>query len=194
MKKIFIAIGMLIMLSIPNFAYAVDCDRLSLPSDTPSSLVIDLKAKCQDAQKQIQNSTTAASSMAEYAELGKKYGVALSEVAKSVGTTVNELAGTPVGMFMLFLVGYKVMGNDLLGVFASVIWFLTMLPLWVYLMHRLVINNRVTETIERLDRDKNPVKETTKSPIDLGDSAGISFGVLIVWMIIIIIAGMVMLF
>ena len=153
MKKMMLALGMLICLSVPS--HATNCDSLQV-SGVPDSVLIDLKKKCVDATNQASPAVTA-SQVSEYAELGKNYGIALSEVAKSVGSTVNDLAQTPVGKFMLVMVAYKVMGQDLIGVVGGFVWFCVMLPLWTYMFHRLVLKNRTyRDYIESYAKDDKP--------------------------------------
>lgn len=186
MKKFFAAIAMVLALAVPAAAQT-GCDALEV-NGLPEAVVIDLKKKCVELAKPV--TTIDVDSMGEYAELGKKYGIALSEVAKSVGTTVNELAKTPVGKFMLVMVAYRVMGDDLIGVAGGVIWFTTMIPIWIYMFHRLVFSTRRIHTRVRADGET----DTEVSPIDFGGTAGaISLWMLFV-MLLICIAGFFMIF
>jgi hypothetical protein len=161
MKKFLAIFAVMFALATPAMAQS-GCDNIQL-ENLPESVVIELKKKCVDLAKPVV--PVDVESMGEYAELGKKYGIALSEVAKSIGTTVNELALTPVGKFMLVMVAYKVMGNDLIGIFGGITWFATMIPIWLYLFHRLVLRNRVVQ--ERTQRDGTVIRETL--PVNLAD-------------------------
>ena len=136
MKTLYFIFSMMVAVIVPSFVYAANCDNLSV-SGLPDNAIIELKKQCVTL-----NSTpvSSVSEIGEYAELGKKYGIALSEVAKSIGTTVNELAGTPVGVFMLVMVAYKVMGNDIIGMIGGALWFSMMIPLWTWLLFRMVIS------------------------------------------------------
>lgn len=169
----------------PAFA---GCDQLPSVGLTDSAL-IDLKKKCIELRQQVPS--ISAANIEEYADLGKKYGVALSEVAKSVGTTVNDLAQTPVGIFMLVIVGWKTIGHDLLGVIGGTFWFMTMLPLWVYIFHRLVIKDR--EIDETFDTSTNKLVRTI-APIKYGDGPGSAAGVLFFSLLLICAAGFFMIF
>lgn len=186
MKKLFAVIAMMIALAVPAAAQT-GCDALEV-NGLPEAVVIDLKKKCVELAKPV--TSISVDSMGEYAELGKKYGIALSEVAKSVGTTVNELAQTPVGKFMLVMVAYRVMGDDVIGVAGGVIWFTTMIPIWIYMFHRLVFSTRRIRTRVRQDGET----ETDVEPIDFGGTAGaISLWMLFV-MFLICLAGFFMIF
>jgi len=180
---------LLFVLFTATQVFAGSCDQLVVPGMTDSQL-IDLKKKCVDMAGNI-TAVSTVDNMAEYAELGQKYGVALSEVAKSVGTTVNELAQTPVGRFMLVMVAYRVMGSDLLGIFGSVLWFTTMIPLWIYMFHRMVLSTRsVKETLD----SSGKVISRVVNPTDWGDSPGVIAIIMMFVMLFICISGFVMAF
>ena len=187
MKKILLVLGLLIGLSSP--IHAANCDAINVPG-MPEATVIDLKKKCID----LQNSTKPVASvneLSEYAELGKKYGIALSEVAKSIGTTVNELAQTPVGKFMLVMVAYKVMGEGLIGVFGGILWFSTMIPLWIFMFYKLVFSTR--RVVEITSPNDKSVKRTI-DPVDYGGPAGPISVVMMFVMFAICISGFIMVF
>lgn len=156
-KSIIRPLGVVIVLigmAMP-IAASASCDDLSNSSLTDEQL-ITLKQQCVKLENDAKNAAASASvpvldkdHLEEYADLGKKYGIALSEVAKSVGTTVNDLAQTPVGIFMLVMVAWKVLGHDLLGIFGGLIWFLCMVPLLGHYFNKLVLNDRkIIETFD----------------------------------------------
>ncbi len=186
MKKILLMLVLLAGMAVP--VHAAGCDSISV-SGLPESTVIELKKKCID----MQNIKPAVSidNLGEYAELGKKYGVALSEVAKSIGTTVNDLAKTPVGQFMLVMVAYKVMGNDLLGIVGSFLWFTTMIPLWIYMFHRMVLSTRgVRETLDHSGK----VTGRVINPVNWHEAPGVIAIVMVFVMVFICISGFIMAF
>lgn len=189
MSKIKFILAMVFMLFTANIAVAGSCDQLEVPGMTDSQL-IDLKKKCVDMSG-VGAASVTADNMAEYAELGKKYGIALSEVAKSIGTTVNELAQTPVGKFMLILVAYKVMGNDMLGIVGSFLWFGIMLPLWVYMFHRMVLSTRsVRETLDSAGK----LATRVINPVDWNGPPGVIAIVMMFVMLFICVSGFFMAF
>jgi hypothetical protein len=190
MKQLLLAavIAVSTLAAVPVAAQSSGCDSIAIEG-LPEAVVIDLKKKCVELAKP-KTPSLDVDSMGEYAELGKKYGIALSEVAKSIGTTVNELAQTPVGKFMLVMVAYRVMGESLIGVLGGVIWFSTMIPIWIYMFHRLVLRN--VKTKNYTDSHGKPVTE--HMPIELGgDAGGVSFIMLLV-LGAICMAGFVMVF
>lgn len=186
MKKILLVLSLLIGLAAP--VHAASCDSLSV-SGLPETAVIELKKKCVDMQNVAP--TVNVNSLSEYAELGQKYGIALSEVAKSIGTTVNDLAKTPVGVFMLVMVAWKVMGNDLIGIVGGFIWFTVMLPLWIYMFHRVVLSTR------RVVETKSPNDDSVRrviDPVDYNGPAGPLAFMMALFLIGICISGFLMVF
>jgi hypothetical protein len=182
------AIAVSSLSAAPAIAQNAGCDSIAVEG-LPESVVIDLKKKCIELAKPVTPSVTV-DSMGEYAELGKKYGIALSEVAKSIGTTVNELAQTPVGKFMLVMVAYRVMGDGIIGVLGGFTWFTIMLPIWLYMFHRLVLRNVKTRTYT--DAQGKPVTE--RMPVDMESSAGVTSFVMLLVLGVICIAGFIMVF
>lgn len=187
---------MLLVLMFTAPASAVNCDNLQLSGMTDAQIV-QLKQQCIDIQKKAADAastipTVSTQDLSQYAELGQKYGIALSEVAKSVGTTVNELAQTPVGIFMLIMVGWKVMGHDLLGIIGGFLWFIVMIPLWLHFFNRLVLKDRKID--EECDPTTGKVKSRTIYPIKYQDGPGPMAGFLAVALILICICGFVMVF
>lgn len=186
MKKFFAILALVFCVSTPAMAQT-GCDSISL-QNLPESVVIELKKKCVELAKPV--TPVNIESMGEYAELGKKYGVALSEVAKSIGTTVNELALTPVGKFMLVMVAYKVMGADLIGVFGGITWFMVMIPLWIYMFHRLVLRNRRIHE----STTKEGIVNREIEPIHMDGPAGVVAIVMMFVLAVISICGFIMIF
>jgi hypothetical protein len=189
-RLVWMVLALLLALFTASQAFAGSCDQLVVPGMTDSQL-IDLKKKCVDMAGNIAAVSTV-DNMAEYAELGQKYGVALSEVAKSIGTTVNELAQTPVGRFMLVMVAYKVMGNDLLGIVGSVLWFTIMIPLWVYMFHRMVLSTRSVR--ETYDPTNSKLSKREIAPVNWGDAPGVIAIVMMFVMLFVCISGFFMAF
>lgn len=189
-RLVWMVLALLLVLFTASKVFAGSCDQLVVPGMTDSQL-IDLKKKCVDMAGNI-TAVSTVDNMAEYAELGQKYGVALSEVAKSIGTTVNELAQTPVGRFMLVMVAYRVMGNDLLGIFGSVLWFTTMIPLWVYMFHRMVLSTRSVR--ETYDPTNSKLSKREIAPVNWSDAPGVIAWVMMFVMLFICVSGFLMAF
>lgn len=190
-KRIVLALVVAVLLGmLANTAFAGACDQLQVSGMTDSQ-IIDLKKKCVDMSGTAASAAVTADNMAEYAELGKKYGIALSEVAKSIGTTVNELAQTPVGKFMLVMVAYQVLGNDLLGIVGSFLWFGIMIPLWVYMFHRMVLSTRSVRETFTTD---GKLSKREIHPVNWSDAPGVIAVVMMFVMLFICVSGFFMAF
>jgi len=190
-RLVWMVLVLLLVLFTASQVFAGSCDQLQVPGMTDSQL-IDLKKKCVDMAGNISSvGNTSVTDLSQYAELGQKYGIALSEVAKSIGVTVNELAQTPVGQFMLVMVAYKVMGNDLLGIVGSFLWFTIMIPLWVYMFHRMVLSTRsIKETFDNTGK----LASRVVNPTDWGDAPGVIAIIMMFVMLFICISGFIMAF
>lgn len=189
MKKLFAALAVMFALTSPVMAQSAGCDSIAVEG-LPEAVVIDLKKKCVEWAKPI-TPAMSVDDMGEYAELGKKYGIALSEVAKSIGTTVNDLAQTSVGKFMLVMVAYRVMGEGVIGVLGGVVWFMTMIPLWLYMFHRMVLSTRkVFETFTPEGKLSN--REVT--PVDWKEEPGVIAITMMLVMLFICVCGFFMIF
>lgn len=169
----------------PAFASA-SCDGISI-SGMADALIVKLKQECVDIQAKAAATPITVENIEEYTTLGKKYGLALSEVAKSVGTTVNELAQTPVGIFMLIIVGWKTIGHDLLGVFGGVVWFTVMIPLWALFFRRLVIKDiKITDI---LDPQTGKIVKRVTDPINYDNGPGAVAGIMLIVLFSICVTG-----
>lgn len=56
----------------------------------------------------------------DWAGIGVKLGEAIQALCKTLNTEVNEFAKTPVGMFSMVIISWKVFGSDLLGLWDVV--------------------------------------------------------------------------
>ncbi len=83
--------------------------------------------------------------MAEYAEIGQKYGVALAATAKELGVAADELLDTTVGKVALVLIVWKVMGDDLLGVVVGIPYMVLGFFAWFYMFRRMCVIKTVTK-------------------------------------------------
>lgn len=106
----------------------------------------------------------------EYAQLGKKIGIALVEVAKELGKSVDDVLASTTGKIIVFLIVWKVAGQDLLGILAGTVWFLIMIPLWVVLLKKMVLDLRFSYEYD--DNGKVIAKQPTR---DMETYGGWSF-------------------
>jgi len=95
-------------------------------------------------------------------------------------------------MFMLALVGWKVIGHDLLGVVGGTIWFTVMIPLWVYFFVRLVLKDRKVE--ETYDNTTGKLSKKIQYPINYENGPGPIAFVMLLVLFSICVAGFTMIF
>lgn len=190
-KKVFVVLTILFGLAVysSNYSYAeANCDSMNV-TGVPNDVLIELKKKCVDMSKTA-SSTISTDNLIEYAEFGRKYGMALSEAAKSIGSSVNDFAQTPMGRLMVVLVVWKIIGHDLVGILGGFIWFSTMLPLWIYMFHRMVLSTRkITETYTDGKR-----ASVVKSPVDWGGTTGGVAMIMLIVLALVCFCGFVMVF
>ena len=98
-------------------------------SDLPPELVQQLKQKQQ--QQQV---STELKTYSEWAGVGKEIGVAVKEGLTAVKDVAVDFSKTEVGTFTMMLIAWKVVGQDVLGLFVGILVFLVGIVLiyWSY--------------------------------------------------------------
>lgn len=89
----------------------------------------------------------------EWAGLISAVGDGLVAVANKTGMAVNEFSNSKVGTFTMILLAWNYMGADLIGLMFSIIWFITMVPLWVYCYRRMFLIEEITTYDKALSVD-----------------------------------------
>ncbi len=100
----------------------------------------------QAAKMKAEDPTKVADRMAEYAEIGQKYGVALAATAKELGVAADELLDTMVGKVALVLIVWKVMGEELIGILIGIPYMVIGFLAWFYMFRRLCVIESITRT------------------------------------------------
>jgi len=77
------------------------------------------------------------SAISPYLGMGREIGEAVKGGLESVVDVSNRFADTPVGKFTLFMVAWKVIGHDLVGLVIGLPLYLWGLSLWVSSMRRI---------------------------------------------------------
>ena len=135
MRKLLMILS--IFLTVNSFAYAeIQTSDLNF-----SGLTETQKAQLVSEAEKMRNtpSTTSMAQLGEYANFGKAFGSAIAETAKELGATANEFVTTPVGQIATVLIIWKVAGASILGFIIGSVWFLVLLPLWIYYFNKLVV-------------------------------------------------------
>lgn len=102
----------------------------------------------QAAKMEKENVTATASSAADEAtkwvNVGKSIGVGFASTAKELGVAADELLSTKVGSIAMFLIVWNYIGDQLLGVIGSLLWFAVMLPAWGVYFKRIIMRPVIT--------------------------------------------------
>jgi len=187
MNKFAFVFGILIAVcSIPAYA---SCNDITY-SDLSDAGVIELKQKCVEIHShELQKKPTADLSQ-EYNDIGKQYGMAIAEAAKSLDMSVDELAKNQIGQTLYLIIAYKTIAKSLIGVVFGFLWFMVMIPLWIYMSNRLVLRNQRTNITYN---DNGKITKREVQPLDLEKYGPMIVG-LIVILVFISIAGCAMIF
>jgi hypothetical protein len=103
---------LVIILILSMFAVVFSQQQEKTYSVPESQLTAEQKAKIQISQ------------VSGYAGLGKEIGDAIGGGLHSLNTEVNSFSESPAGKFTMFIIAYKVIGNDF-------VQFLIGIPLWL---------------------------------------------------------------
>jgi hypothetical protein len=132
MKKVLISfIGIIIfMFMFSTIAFAetkvyVDLEKLDMNS---RNAVINAQKAADDASKIISKENAAV-----FSQYGKAIADTFAEICKTLNVEVNSFANTPVGQLTMWLIVYKVIGQDILHVvYIFGLWFLMTLCCFWY--------------------------------------------------------------
>lgn len=113
------------LFSSPAFAQQ---QAASAPEDTVVMKKSDLTSE-QLAKVQQQQVKEMLGAYREYAEMGRGVGLAVGESLKAVKDVAVDLSQTDVGKFTMFLIAWKVMARDVVGMGDMVFGYLVGIPL-----------------------------------------------------------------
>ena len=133
---------LMLVLALVAFSVPVYAEKLEV-----YGLTEEQAAKLRLDAAQMKNKTDpgkVSDRMAEYAEIGQKYGVALAATAKELGIAADEILNTTVGKIALILIVWKVMGEDLIGLLVGVPYLIIGFLAWGYMFRRLCVIVSVT--------------------------------------------------
>lgn len=176
MIKILMLVLAFVVFSTPS--YAKKLEVYDLTEEQAAELA--LKAAQMKAIKQ--NPADVSDRMAEYAEIGQKYGVALAATAKELGIAADEILNTTVGKIALVLIVWKVMGEDVVGLMIGVPWLLFGAIVWIYIFRRIaVISSIVKEPVEGRWYRKKTVTYYPSGPRIDGTRWGMFVASVLIW-------------
>lgn len=134
MKRIVIAL--LALLAAPTVAFAqqsVNVDGLNAQQVAEIQAQIEAK-KTETPEGQVRASIERAN---EWVDIGEGIGAGVAAAARETGQVVNEFAVTPVGKMTTFVILWKVIGKDLLGVIVGSIVMVAFTTIWLVYTNRL---------------------------------------------------------
>jgi len=134
---------LMLVLALTAFAVPVAyAERLTVDGLTEEDAA---KLRLQAAQmKSAPPKGDVSDKMAEYAEIGQKYGVALAATAKELGIAADEILNTTVGKIALVLIVWKVMGEELVGILVGIPYMVLGFLAWFYMFRRMCVVASVT--------------------------------------------------
>jgi len=124
-----------VVLGTVGIAFAQQEERVTVPK---SMLTEDQLARLKTEQTidQIE-------AVGQYAGLGKEIGTAVSDSLNAITDTAAKFAETKVGKFTMWMVAYKILGNDLLHLAAGIVLAFVWLPIWVWSYKRCLPSSRI---------------------------------------------------
>lgn len=132
MNKLIVGLFLLVM-SVGAAANSVNTNGLS----EQQILQLQLEAsKLRDAR----NTDISAEKISEYTLVGQQVSQAIITVASELGKSVDDVLSTTTGKIIIFIVVWKVIGEDLMGFIVAGLWCLTFIPLWAYYFRKFCIN------------------------------------------------------
>lgn len=92
--------------------------------------------------------------LSTYADLGKAIGQSIAEAAKQIGVAAADFAKTPLGMFAVFLIAWKLMLGDMvtsaIWTIIGIGWLVMILRVWSHYFKKICLVDFVTvETVDR---------------------------------------------
>jgi hypothetical protein len=140
MKKLFfIAIALLISLIKPVSATNADSTKNDSVIKTKSVLIWVRKSDIPPAALQklendskIQGMEKNIEKIGQYVSIGKEIGSAVDTSLGALASHIDKISQTNVGKFTMFMVAWKILGDDLVGYLVGIITLAFFLTIWVW--------------------------------------------------------------
>lgn len=135
MKKILVALSLFLSLNAFAASQNTSIDLSKLTAEQRQAItqqVNDLSAQPTNISATVRKEAEA------WGELGANMGKAMVGAAREVGVAANEFSQTSLGKVVVFMVGYKIVGRDMLGVLFGVLilMFGYSLAIWIFTTKR----------------------------------------------------------
>lgn len=157
----------------------VTVDLEQLPQDARNA-ILDVQKRAQEQERPLEDR------MAKWLDIGRGVGAAVAEMGSALNMTANEFAHSPVGVWGIAILTWKLLAKEVLGV---------LLIVFIYLI--LFVSFRRFHLNERVVTKEDGVKHVEYIPrykFATLDGCGISVGVHVVLFIITTIGAMIALF
>lgn len=155
MKRLII--GLIALLAAPGLALAQTVDTSGLNAQQVAEIQAQIEAKRTETPEGKVRATVAAAN--EWVDIGEGIGAGVAAAARETGQVVNEFATTPVGKMTTFVILYKVIGKDILGVIVGSILMIAFVTIWLVYTNKLfskektiTINADKSKVIQYRDR------------------------------------------
>jgi len=135
MKKLFIGLLLMFMLA-PVYA-----SQDSIPGWTKLTAEQKAQFNLDVAKKAAEKAAVPvkAQDLEEWVNLGKSIGVGFASTAEELGMGVDKLMNTTTGKIAMFLIVWNYVGDQFIGIVGGILWFMIMLPAWMYYFKRWVL-------------------------------------------------------
>ncbi len=116
-------------------------------SDIPASALKDLQrdSKIQKIEKDIEK-------IGEYVGVGKEIGMAIDTSLGALAYHIDKISQTNVGKFTMFMVGWKIMGQDAVGYLVGILMLFTFLFIWIWSWYKNFYRRSVPKLVEIQER------------------------------------------
>ena len=116
-------------------------------SDIPASALKDLQrdSKIQKIEKDINK-------IGEYVGVGKEIGMAVDTCLGALAYHVDKVSKTNVGKFTMFMVGWRIMGQDFVRYLIGILMFFTFISIWIWSWRKNFCRRQVPKVVEKQER------------------------------------------
>ncbi len=142
MRSFIVLFALVLMVMFGSVAHAVQLDMNGLSEAAQAELAVKV-AELRKAALETPIMPDVAE-MEKYVSVGEQIGKALAVTARELGIEVNNFASTPVGLIAIFLIVWHFFGAMIVHLAFGSVWFMTMVPLWVYFFKRIAMDRKET--------------------------------------------------
>lgn len=135
-------IAIIFVLLIPVVAFAGPGDVVI----DPEKLTPQDAATLYQLKKNAENPMTNMASpdnLEKYAKIGEGVAKALGAACKELSVNVNEFIQTPAGKLTTFLIVWKIIGKDIVGILGGTVMLIVVLSILIWSYRRLFLRERI---------------------------------------------------